>query len=73
MSETYPKLNAKELIKILEGKGFVFSRQNGSHAIFIHENGKRTTVPIHGKKTIGIGLLRQIMKDAGLSLEHIKK
>ena len=73
MSETFPKLNAKEIIRILERSGFIFSRQNGSHAIFIHKNGRRTTVPVHGKKVLGIGLLRQIMRDADLSIEDLKK
>lgn len=27
MSETFPKLNAKEIIRILERSGFIFSRQ----------------------------------------------
>jgi predicted RNA binding protein YcfA (HicA-like mRNA interferase family) len=71
MSTKHPKLNAKQLIKILESKGFSFSRQNGSHAIYRNELGQRTTVPIHGKKELGIGLLRQIMKDTGLSIDDL--
>jgi predicted RNA binding protein YcfA (HicA-like mRNA interferase family) len=72
MSRKHPKLNAKQLIGVLEQKGFQFSRQSGSHAIYINDEGLRTTVPIHGKKELGIGLLRQIMKDAGLSSNDIE-
>ncbi len=71
MSNKHPKLNAKQLIKILEGKGFRFSRQNGSHAIYINDESQRTTIPIHGKKELGIGLLKQIMKDTGLTLSEL--
>lgn len=37
MSNKHPNLTAKQIIKILEAKGFYFSRQNGSHAIYINE------------------------------------
>ncbi len=73
MSEKYPRLNAKQLIQILEKKGFKLVRQSGSHAIYRHQNGLRTTIPIHGKKELGIGLLRQIIKDTDLSLEDLKQ
>ncbi|WP_020601735.1 type II toxin-antitoxin system HicA family toxin [Spirosoma spitsbergense] len=72
MSRKHPKVNARQLIKILEQKGFTFSRQSGSHAIYIYEEGLRTTVPIHGKKELGIGLLKQIMKDTDLSIEDLE-
>ncbi len=67
MSNKQPTVNAKQLIKALEMKGFIFKRQSGSHAIFANEEGIKVTVPIHGKKDIGKGLLKQIMKDALLS------
>ena len=72
MSHKHPKVNAKQLIKIREQKGFSFSRQSGSHAIYISDEGLRTTIPIHGKKELGIGLLKQIMKDTGLSIEDFE-
>ncbi len=37
----------------------------------IHPDGRRTTVPIHGKRDLGKGILHQIMKDAGLSNEDL--
>ncbi|MGM9512121.1 type II toxin-antitoxin system HicA family toxin [Larkinella sp. GY13] len=72
MSHKHRKVNAHELIRLLEQKGFRFSRQSGSHAIYINSEGKRTTVPIHGKKELGIGLLKQIMKDTGLTVEDLE-
>lgn len=73
MSSKQPVINAKELIKILERNGFFFSRQSGSHAIYYNQLGTRVTIPIHGKKDIGKGLLKQILKDAGLSIEDLQQ
>lgn len=69
MSTKLPVINAKKLIKVLEQKGFTFSIQSGSHAIYANTNGIKVTVPVHGKKDIGKGLLKQIMKDAGITNE----
>ena len=72
MSERLPALSAKQVIKIIERHGFVFARQSGSHAIYYHADGRRTTVPIHGKRTLGRGLLRQIMRDTNLDVEELR-
>jgi len=52
MSTKLPATNAKNLIKILEQKGFTFSRQSGSHAIYANKNGIKVTVPVHGEKRL---------------------
>ena len=49
-----PILKPTELAKIIQRKGFVKDRQSGSHAIFVHKDGRWTSVPIH-RKTIGKG------------------
>jgi predicted RNA binding protein YcfA (HicA-like mRNA interferase family) len=72
MSDRLPTLSSKEIIRALAAHGFVLVRQSGSHAIFRHADGRGTTVPIHGKPDIGRGLLRQIMKDAGLTVDDFK-
>lgn len=57
----------KEIIKILEQHGWELLRINGSH----HRLGKgdlRTTVPVHGKRDIGKGLLAAIEKQTGVKL-----
>jgi predicted RNA binding protein YcfA (HicA-like mRNA interferase family) len=71
MSPKLPSLSSRELIAILKKKGFVLERQSGSHAVFIHPKGRRTTVPIHGKRDLGKGLLHQIMRDADLSTDDL--
>ena len=71
MSARLPSLSAGEVVSLLRRQGFVRVRQSGSHAVFRHPDGRRTTVPIHGKRDIGRGLLHQIMKDAGLTADDL--
>lgn len=71
MSQRLPALAARQIIRIIEQKGFVQVRQSGSHAIFRHIDGRRVTVPVHGKRDLGRGLLRQIMRDADITIEDI--
>ena len=71
MTPRLPQLSAHEIIRLLQRHGFSLERQSGSHAVYRHPNGRWTTVPIHGKRDIGRGLLRRILKDAGLTPEDI--
>lgn len=60
-----PKLSqvkARDIVKVVEKLGFTFRDQSGSHAVYAHANGRRTTIPIHPAQTIGIGLLTKIIK-----------
>ena len=58
----------KEMIKFLKSNGFVILRQKETSHIQMRnpQNGKQTTVPNHGSKTLGKGLEQQILKQAGL-------
>ena len=71
MSPKPPSFNSRQVISLLKRRGFVLDRQSGSHAVFIHPDGRRTTVPIHGKRDLGKGILHQIMKDADLTLDDM--
>ncbi|MGI8784045.1 MAG: type II toxin-antitoxin system HicA family toxin [Acidobacteriota bacterium] len=71
MTPKLPTLNSRQVIILLKKRGFILDRQSGSHAICIHPDGRRTTVPIHGKRDLGRGLLRQIMRDADLAVEDL--
>lgn len=60
-------ISGKELAKLLEHKGWVLKRINGSHHIYCKTgNPARITVPIHGNESLKIGLLRHLMKVAGI-------
>lgn len=66
-----PIFKPSKLVKIVEKQGFVKDRQSGSHAVFIHQDGRRTTIPIHNKD-IGKGLLRKILRDIKITPEEIQ-
>lgn len=71
-----PKLspiNSKELIKILEKQGFEQVHQKGSHVRMKHPDGRRTTIPVHGGEKVGVGLLRKILRDSGISRSDFEK
>jgi len=57
-----PKLTGKELGKIIEKLGFVFDHQTGSHLVYKHPDGRRTTIPHHAGEELGPGLLNKIIK-----------
>lgn len=60
-------MTGKEIIKLLEEHGWSVLRTNGSH----HRMGKgnmRTTVPVHGKRDLGKGLISAIEKQTGIKL-----
>ncbi len=66
-----PAVDGKELLKFLEYLGFRPIRKKGSHVRLRANDGRVTTVPIHGTKTIPKGLLRKIVReDLELSLEE---
>jgi len=65
-----PRLTGKELAKIIENFGFVCSHTTGSHMIYKHVDGRRTTIPHHAGEEIGPGLLNKIIKkDLGITRE----
>ncbi len=73
MSDTLPRLTAKEIIAVLEKNGFVLSRQSGSHKIYKNNNGQRVTVPYHSGKILHPKILRSILKDADINVEKLKE
>lgn len=65
------QIKAKDLVKLILKLGFKFKAQSGSHAVYIHPDGRRTTIPIHPTQTVGIGLLTKIIKkDLRISKEE---
>jgi predicted RNA binding protein YcfA (HicA-like mRNA interferase family) len=67
-------VSPKKLIKALEKLGFERTRITGSHHRFVHYDGRKTTVPIHGNEPIGPGLLNKIIRqDLKISKEEFIK
>ena len=67
---TVPVLKPKEVAAILESLGFHVIRQKGSHKQYRHPDGRGTTVPFHSGRDISPILLRQIIKDIGLTVDE---
>ena len=69
-----PKLTGGELGKIIEKLGFIFHHQTGSHIVYKHPDGRKTTIPNHQGEEIGPGLLIKIIKkDLCISREEFMK
>ena len=66
-----PRLTAKQIISILEKRGFKLVRQGGSHKIFRNSEGKRTTVPFHDNKILHPKILSSILKDAEIEPKEL--
>ena len=73
MTEKLPRITAKETIRALERGGFFLSRQSGSHKIYKNKEGKRVTIPYHSGKILHPKVLKNILKDAELTVEELKK
>ena len=55
-------LSGKSFIKILEQKGWILKRINGSHHIFTHtEKTEIISVPVHKNNDLKIGLQKKLM------------
>ena len=63
---------ARVVIKAVERKGFIFKRQRGSHKVYKHTDGRRTTVPDHGNKPLDRSVLKRIMRDTGITNRDLK-
>jgi len=70
-----PKLvpiSAKEMIRLLTKIGFTVERQKGSH-IFLRNDGKTTTIPVHSSEELDRSMMRKILRDIDMSLEEFER
>lgn len=59
-------MTGKELIKIFKKHGWALDRISGSHHIMIKEGERSIPLPVHGNKDIPKGLVKTILKQAGI-------
>jgi len=65
-------LTGKEFSKLLEKKGWILARINGSHHIYIKSGTiYRISLPIHGNKPLKIGLQRHLMSIAEINEKEL--
>jgi predicted RNA binding protein YcfA (HicA-like mRNA interferase family) len=70
MTQRLPALRPVEVVRALERAGWQVGRQRGSH-VSMHKEGVAflITVPLH-RRDLARGTLRDIIKDAGLTVEE---
>ena len=60
-------ISGRDFAKVLEKRGWKCQRVNGSHHIYTKAGESvRLSVPIHGNRPLKVGLLRHLMKLAGI-------
>ena len=65
-------ISGKKFARLLENKGWILLRINGSHHIFGKPgNAQRISVPIHGNKALKTGLLKHFLKVSGISEDEL--
>ena len=59
------------VIKAFEKAGWSVSRQRGSHVI-LEKTGSELvlSIPVHGSKSVKRGTLRNLIRDAGMTIEE---
>ncbi len=73
MSPKLPRVTCDELVRALKRAGFEERRQRGSHLHLRRaSDGCRVTVPVHKGRTVPLGTLRAILRDAGISIEEFR-
>jgi len=70
LSTRLPRVTATQIINVLEKIGFSLSRQSGSHKIYKNADNKRVTIPFHSGKILHPKVLKNIINDAGLTIEE---
>jgi len=75
MNQKLPTANAPQVLRALDRAGFDVVRISGSHHLLVHriDPTRRVTVPFHGSKDLARGLLRAIIRQAGLSVAEFSQ
>jgi predicted RNA binding protein YcfA (HicA-like mRNA interferase family) len=75
MSPHLPAATARQVLAALQRAGFVVERVRGSHYILAHPDdpGRAVTVPFHGAKDLKPATLRNIIRQARLTVEEFRK
>jgi predicted RNA binding protein YcfA (HicA-like mRNA interferase family) len=64
-------LKANEVMRKLRVLGYDGPIPGGRHVHMVHHGRKKVIpIPTHGNKDIGVGLLRKIIRDAGVTVEE---
>lgn len=73
MSGKLPAVKPKDLLRVLEKKGWSLDRVRGSHHIMVHPLlRKAIPVPVHNRD-LKTGTLNGILRVAGISREELRE
>lgn len=72
MSPVLPRVTAKQIIAVIEKRGFTLARQSGSHKIYKNKLGQRVTVPFHSAKILHPKTLKSILKEADIDPQKLR-
>jgi len=61
----------RELIRALEKLGFFIHRQEGSHMVMKHADGRRAVIAVHPGRDIPHGTLRGILRDIEVTVGQL--
>lgn len=65
-----PQVKPRDLAKILKKKGFLERPTKSSHLVYVHPDGRRTTIAFHAKP-IPKGTLRAILHQIDMTVEEL--
>ncbi len=66
-------ISGREMCKLVEKRGFQKVHQVGSHVRYVHPDGRKTTIPVHGNEDLGKGLILEILKQIKLARKEFEK
>ena len=65
-----PRVRGPETVRALERAGFEISRARGSHVRLFRAGVGQVIVPIHGDRDVPIGTLRNILRQANITVDE---
>ena len=68
-----PSARADEFRRVAIKLGFKKARQTGSHDRWTHEDGRATTIPIHGGREIGPPLFYRLLEQLGVDAKRFNQ
>ncbi|MBS1716311.1 MAG: type II toxin-antitoxin system HicA family toxin [Armatimonadetes bacterium] len=71
MSE-WTSVSAKELLRVLIGKGWEIKRTTGSHRVLSHESFPDFVFAFHDREEVGPKMLSRIAKKTGLTPQDLR-
>jgi len=72
MTHDRPHLT-RQVVAVIERRGFRLTRKSGSHSVYKDEAGRRITLPVHGTKVLHPKVLASILRDAEITWEELQK